>query len=662
MDNEQLGFFDDEKEGKISIATGLNVAKLSFVEGISTTWKELFSGFDKLNAITYSSGIGFVSNLVDMFEYTEIIFGCEQVMSYSISEVMAFQTKLLEKIKSSKQKENLISHISDNSLRFFVTRKKLSHEKIYLLSAKDGRRRVIMGSANMSYQAFSGNQRENICCIDGSEAYDWYMDTYLTLKEDCTDEISAKALLIDADTENLDQLPIAGTVKIKKVLEIVPDNDGKEEVEFYLDVNNITAKYKALTPKAEKSGRIVLSPQIIVQMKNHAKEYKEKEREKRREFPQLIIDTESKHAELNGEKLDLDPSEKEIRNDVDLFIQYMQGYSNFHGDYQYVQNRYFVFANWFFCSPFMAIMRDTAKRYNQQSLPYPVFGLIYGQSKAGKTSFLETLLKMMIGQKTRLSAPEFTRKSIDGLRFEVKGAPIIVDDLTQARFSQHAVETIKNDDFGLSERNVHYPAVVISANEDVKAVAQEIIRRTVICRVQIGLTNTEVMKSNIVRKVQKNIGTAFFREYVRRMFEIVPDMVEELKDDNVDVSPDILSASSRIICDIIEEYYSEGVPDYIRQLSLEDYFSEKVTGNHAIQTIRTAWKANRACFTIKKKTNKLLYQAGQSYDADRIIKELPETLEPKKSNGLVIMNLEEAKSFFDIDFKNSFFDRIKNRK
>ena len=390
MDNEQLGFFDDEKEGKSSIATGLNVAKLSFVEGISTTWKELFSGFDTLNAITYSSGVGFVSNLVDMFEYTEIIFGCEQVMSYSISEVMAFQTKLLEKIKSSKQKENLISHINDNSLRFFVTRKKLSHEKIYLLSAKDGRRRVIMGSANMSYQAFSGNQRENICCIDSSEAYDWYMDTYMTLKEDCTDEISAKALLIDADTENLDQLPIAGTVKIKKVLEIVPDKDGKEEVEFYLDVNNITAKYKALTPKAEKSGRIVLSPQTIVQMKNHAKEYKEKEREKRREFPQLIIDTESKHAELNGEKLDLDPSEKEIRNDVDLFIQYMQGYSNFHGDYQYVQNRYFVFANWFFCSPFMAIMRDTAKRYNQQSLPYPVFGLIYGQSKAGKTSFLET--------------------------------------------------------------------------------------------------------------------------------------------------------------------------------------------------------------------------------------------------------------------------------
>lgn len=659
MENEQIGFFDEEISTTAVVSTSLNVAKMSFLEGASMTWKELFSGYNELHAITFSSGIGFVSNLVDMFEQSEIIFGCEQVMSYSMSEVMAFQTRLLEQIKTSKQKEKLISHINDKSLRFLVTRKKLSHEKIYLLSANDGRKRVVMGSANMSYKAFSGAQRENICCIDGEQAYNWYMDTYLTLKEDCTDEITGKALLIDSDTENLDQLPIAGTVKVKKVLEIVPDKESKEEVEFYLDVNNLSAKYKSLTPKTEKTGRIVLSPQTIVQMKSHAKENKEREREKRKEYPHLIIDTENRFAELNGERLDLKPSENDIRNDVDLFIQYMEGYSNFHGDYQYVQNRYFVFANWFFCSPFMAIMRDTAKRYSQQSLPYPVFGLIYGQSKAGKTSFLETLLKMMIGRKTRLSAPEFTRKSIDGLRYEVKGAPIIVDDLTQNRFSQHAVETIKNDDFGLSDRNVFYPSVVISANEDVKAVAQEIIRRTVICRVQIGLTNTEVMKSNIVRKVQKNIGTALFREYVRRMFEVVPDMVEELKDDDVDVSPDILKASSQILCDIFRDFSSFESPSYIRPLSLDDYFSEKVTGNHAIQTIRTAWKANRAAFKIDRKSNQLKYDAGQSYDADRIIKELPETLVPKKANGIVIMDLEAAKNFFDIDFKNSFFERFK---
>ena len=65
-------------------------------------------------------------------------------------------------------------------------------------------------------------------------------------------------------------------------------------------------------------------------------------------------------------------------------------------------------------------MRTMARKYSQNLLPYPVFGLIYGQSKAGKTTFLETLLKMMIGQKTKISAPDFTRTNIDGLRRTVK--------------------------------------------------------------------------------------------------------------------------------------------------------------------------------------------------------------------------------------------------
>ena len=70
----------------------------------------------------------------------------------------------------------------------------------------------------------------------------------------------------------------------------------------------------------------------------------------------------------------------------------------------------------------MACMRDMAVRYNQNLLPYPVFGLVYGQSKAGKTSFLETLLKMMIGQKPKLSAPDFTRSGIEKLKHTVKEA------------------------------------------------------------------------------------------------------------------------------------------------------------------------------------------------------------------------------------------------
>lgn len=656
MQTGQTSFLDEEEA--VTNINKLNVVELSFINGHSMGWQELFSGYDTLYAITYSSGLSFISKLLKYFKYGEIVFGNEHVMSYSVSEVMAFQTSVLKRIRSTNAKDFLISRINDCSLKFYIARNKLSHEKIYLLSSESGAKRVVLGSANMSEQAFSGRQRENISYIDGEEAYDWYFDVYNSLKIQSTDEVSERAILLGDDIDNLDELPISNTVKVNKVLKIIPDKSSDDEIKFALDIKNIAKRLKPLEPKADKSGYILLSPTTIVTMKGHSKDEDERKKEARKEYPELVIDIYNKNVYLNDIALDLLPSKDLIKNDVDYFMQYLDGYKIFHGEYEYMQKRYFEFANWFFCSPFMAVMRDMANRYNRNTLPYPIFGLLYGQSKAGKTSFLETLLKMMIGQKTKISAPEFTRKTIDGLRYQVKGAPIIVDDLTQNRFTQHAIETIKNDSFGMAEQMTHYPAVVISANEDVKAVSPEIIRRTVICRVGAGLTNTEVMQSNVVRKVQKNIGTAFYREYLRRMLDSIPSMVEEMKDDNVDSCPDILKKSSETIVNIIKEYCETDLPEYFRCLTLDDYFSEKVTGKYAIQIIKAAWKTSRKCFIISKSINELRYNAGTNYDADRIIKELPETLEARKSREWVIMNLQNAKMFFEEDFNASFFSKL----
>jgi hypothetical protein len=512
-----------------------------------------------------------------------------------------------------------------------------------------------MGSANMSFTAFAGGQRENICYMDSDRAYEWYMDCYDTLKECSTDQITKEAYLYSDASENLEDLPIAKTVRTKKAVVIEPV-ENFEDVRFVLDVKNLSATLAPSVPKPEKkTGKILLSPERVKSIRKQVVANQTKEKELRSEYPQLVVDVDSGSVSLNGKTMELNPSESDIRNDVTLFLKYMSGYEKFHGDVVGVQHRYFEFANWFFCTPFMASMRDMAVRYNQNLLPYPVFGLVYGQSKAGKTSFLETLLKMMIGQKTKISAPDFTRSSIEKLKCTVEGAPIIVDDLTNTRFNQHAIETIKNDDFGVTSHLLHYPAVVISANEDVKAVAPEVIRRTVICRVQAGLTNTEVMKSSVVRTVQREIGTAFYREYLRRMLDIVPDLLEEMKSDESESAPDILKASSHVIVSIFNEFTEGEVPKYIRYLDLDDYFSEKVTGSYAIKTIQNAWRISKKSFDISVRANELRYNAGQTWEADRILKELPETLEAHKSREWIVMNLDEAKDFFGIEFKNSWF-------
>ena len=662
---ENLSLFNEDvqvqEQIKMNQSTPLDVVRMEFSGAETLSWQELFSGFDSLHAITYSSGISFIYRLLDLFEEAEIIFGCDEVISYSLQEIMAYQCKTIERLRetANKMKLDLVSRIENGVLRFYVARDTLSHEKLYLLSARDGRKRVIMGSANMSFSAFGGRQRENICYIDGDRAYDWYWNCFCQLREDSTDQIAKESLICADDGENLEELPIARTIRIKKALVLQPVEDSREEVRFALDVKNLATKFAPSVPKPDKKGRLILSPEKIKAIRRQVIANKEKEKELQSEYPQLEVFPDEGIAKLNNSNLDLSPATENIGKDVELFLKYMEGYEKFHGDISGLQRRYYEFANWFFCSPFMACMRDMAVRYNQNLLPYPVFGLVYGQSKAGKTSFLETLLKMMIGQRTKLSAPDFTRSSIEALKHTVTGAPIIVDDLTNTRFNQHAIETIKNDDFGVADHLLHYPAVVISANEDVKAVAPEVIRRTVICRVQAGLTNTEVMRINVVRTVQREIGTAFYREYLRRMLVIVSDLLEDIKDDLSESAPDILAASSQVLLDIFSEYVESELPSYIRPLTLEDYFSEKVTGSYAIKTIRSAWQPSRSSFEISEHANELRYNAGATYEADRILKELPETLEAHKSRDWVVMDLDVARDFFDIPFKKSWLDHFR---
>lgn len=656
---DNISMFDIIEDGteKHLSPTKIDVVKLNYENAESLTWQELFSGYNNLHAITFSSGINFVYKLLDMFDTAEVIFGCEAIMSYTLQEVMAYQSKLIERMResASSAKLNLLSRIDEENIHFFVSRTQLSHEKLYLLDSEDGRKRVIMGSANMSYNAFVGMQRENICYVDGDRAYDWYMDVFTELKNNSTDEIKRAALEKADIAENIDELPIAGTLKVHNALVIETVKENAEEIRFILDTRKIADMLTPITPKVDKkTGRLIIAPDTITKIRRHIKAEVAKEKDLRSEYPQLIVDGFNHMATLNGVVLELSPSRDAVCKDIELFLNYMDGYRKFHGDVSSMQYRYFEFANWFFCSPFMAVMRDMAARFDQNRLPYPVFGLVYGKSKAGKTSFLETLLKMMIGQKPKVSAPDFTRSSIEGLKRTVQGAPIIVDDLTNTRFNQHAIETIKNDDFGVGDHLTNYSAVVISANEDVKAVAPEVIRRTVICRVEAGLTNTEVMKSNVVRYVQQKIGTDFYREYLRRMLDLLPDLIEELKADDAESAPDILKYSSEVIVEIFREHVTE-LPEYIRPLSLDNYFSEQVTGKYAIKMIQNAWKTSRKSFVVNYRNNEIRYNAGAPYEADRLMKELPETLEAHKSREWVVMNLDEAKHFFEIDFRKHWF-------
>lgn len=289
-----LSMFDtDEAQEHFDSNNKIDVVKMEYIEAESVEWKELFNGFDKLYAITFSSGINFVYKLLNMFEYSEVIFGCEGVLSYNMSEVIAYQNNLIEKMreKASQSKINLLDKIDSGNAKFYVARKQISHEKIYLLEANDGRKRVVMGSANMSFNAFGGRQRENICYVDGEKAYEWYKDVFDSLRENSTDEITYRAIDIANITDNIDNLPIAETVKVQKVLALETNKDNLEEINFILDTQNLAKTLTPIVPKAEKkTGKILLSPETFIKLRRHIKDESVKEKELRSEYPHLSID------------------------------------------------------------------------------------------------------------------------------------------------------------------------------------------------------------------------------------------------------------------------------------------------------------------------------------------------------------------------------------
>lgn len=657
-DNRQMELADggESEPGAGKSAVKLPVARVVFQEGKGMNWRELFEGFTSIKIITFSTGLDFLKKVLSLFEDAEVIFGCEQIMSYTQTEIMAlaFQSELMETVRNSKSRDFFLERLKNGTLRLYVAREKLSHEKLYLLSSSDGGKRVITGSANMSNRAFSGIQRENIVYMDGEKGYGWYEQDYEDCLENSVDRITEKAVLVSDAGENMEFLPVSQTIKDRKVLTVSPNSGDNEDVEFALKVDNQYRRLLPLAPKAEKSaGRILLTPQYIRSFRQNVKEKREEEKVARREYPMLRVDCGAATVTLNEKTLDLQPAEEEVRNDVSLFLDFMDGYRNFIGEWRDMQKRYYAFANWFFCSPFMAVLRKTARLNNVDRTSYPVFGILYGQSKAGKTTFLKMLLNMMIGQSPVIPGKDFTRTVGDGLRMNVEGVPIVVDDIMKTRFEQNAPELIKNDDFGNTGDLEYYPAIAFSANTDMETIKPEYSRRAVCVNVAAGLPNEKQREmSTKIGRINRKITTALYREYLRRMLHIVPEMTETLKTEG-DLSeiPDVLNASSKVLSDIFNSVSNCELPDYVRELRYEDYFGSDVLGKNVKDKICRAWRNNRKCFTVKRKCNELSYDTGDIYEPKRLRDELPEKLESKVSRTKIVMRWDAAREFFGINFR-----------
>lgn len=661
---ETADCIETEEIPSFDLSAPLKVVHAVFSSTEKHNWSELFSGYDELFAITFSSGIDFVSKVIKNFRHAAIIYGCEGVLSSDTAAVIAMQATAVKEIAKHKSAVSLAKRLEDGSLELYVSRDTKSHEKIFVLKG-EGKVRVITGSANMSASAFCGLQRENIVCFDDQEAYDYYKSLFDEFLSDCSDNVSlavVNAVIADENylNDNIAEVPIIKTVENRKLVLLEEQGGDTDEAEIVASVKGFEADLKPMLPKPKKDdGKILLTGEMTRAFKRKYTEHQELQKAKAKKLPKLHIDYDTKLLDFNGKQISLTPTSEQVKSDIVCIDNYFSGFSSFNGNIEQNKREYFRFLNWYFASIFMPHMRIIASKNNFDVTPFPVAGIIYGDSNGGKSTFTKLLTKLMCGHRVPLNASsDFTATGIEDLKRGREGLPIVIDDLAKAQFQNNNEKVIKDDEWGIAERFENYPAVVITTNK-LPSISPDISKRAITCHIDAKISKEAGAKNaKRINESMKAASTAFFGEYVRRMLAKIEGMVDSMKTEE-EFFPDIFEVSSDVLCSIVEETLGE-LPSYMSRLEYSDYFGDKAVSRSAMEKLLRAWENEKKQFTVDRKNNKLIYacpENGRLHELKYIYEELPPLLNAQLNATNIVMDLDQAEQMFETKFKKSIFQR-----
>lgn len=226
-------------------------------KGISfKSTEELFWGFNEIRAITFSYDIKFISKILKMLDYGEIILGARfMVRRDGDLHDLAAEALLLENMTVSESvadavrtEKDLVQLMAEESLLIKSPKRFTDHRKIYLLKSDDGRTRVIKGSANMTHGAWSENQLETFEVDDTYEAYETYLKDFNIVWEE-SDEIPEDVVIADKKDAPEKDIPVIKQLAAQKAIllkEAPNDRETYEITKYILNTDKILEKNKEL--------------------------------------------------------------------------------------------------------------------------------------------------------------------------------------------------------------------------------------------------------------------------------------------------------------------------------------------------------------------------------------------------------------------------------
>ena len=306
--------------------------KIDYKDVFLSTLEEQVYGYTKLKVITYSYGLDYIEEIVTngIFKEIDILIGAERMLNAEVkklktvaklvAEGFSFEKTIINQKAEFIKNKGLFSLVENGNLKFYTPRDGyVDHEKLYLLSNDDDtKHKVILGSANFSRTAFSGDQGEILMVTEDKKCYDrfnTYFDNFI--QNEATIDISKKAKIESYDVNELPSVNKA--IKTKEVIVIQEEKNPKKAAfvaaltQNYEVFSKITKDVKS---KSSGNGSHIIKYENIIKLVKNSEKMKveiESEFRKKNEF---IIDFENDTVKFNDIQYNVKPDLELVKKNL----------------------------------------------------------------------------------------------------------------------------------------------------------------------------------------------------------------------------------------------------------------------------------------------------------------------------------------------------------
>ena len=533
--------------------TGVRVARSAFQGDLKFSW-DLFRGFRSCQVLTYSIDLATVRRLITDLGVAKVecVIGTVATID-RIEKVLAVQQAAMQHAsilveELSKTACDVIEALTSGQLAFWVLRDQVSHSKLYLLDGgTEPERRIIMGSANFSEQAFRGWQHETLAMYDDDPAaWDYYSARYREVRDRASQRIDPQLLLGRTQPVQVEETPVLAGERPSIVL-VGGDSPSVEDA-----TDSIRKTAKTLRNQigphlpARRRDTQTLNPDLKTRIRGVLRNQPRRATEP----AAFSISTDTRTATFDGTPFPLDFDPELAVSDAELMIEYFTGFEGFAGTAEEVrelQEEYFAFWAWLYFSPFMCDLRTRAAHANRDVIRYERVALLYGKANCGKTSLIQVLLRSMFPQRPQAAWMDrslFKTAELEAITRTAKRCPAFFDDVTAKQMGLTGKDFIKNETpLSLAE----YPAVVISMNRYKDGFADEIMKRAFLIYTHTALAvyNDKIREDEDqrIRKVADRLTGHLYRRYLQAVLDKLAD--DPLPDDWLQLSSGVLGGLLR---------------------------------------------------------------------------------------------------------------------